>query len=247
MKRLLACGSGSIYQITKAFRGDEEGRYHNPEFTLLEWYRVDWNYQQLMQEVLALIQLFLPEIKVTFYSYRELFLYHLNIDPWQVTASELQKMAEQRAIPLPSNVDVHDKDMWLMWLMAMIIEPTWLEKGLVFVYDYPSSQAILAELAVTEYGTVAKRFEAYLYGVELANGFQELQQAKEQRQRFLADNAKRQSLGLPVVTIDENLLAALEVGLPSCTGVALGIDRLVLSILQQTSLSQVMAFSFSKV
>ncbi|MCD6045822.1 MAG: epmA [Gammaproteobacteria bacterium] len=247
MKRLLASGSGSIYQMGKAFRGDEEGRYHNPEFTLLEWYRVDWTYQQLMVEVTELVQQFLPTIPITHYSYRQLFLEYLSLDPWQVTAQELQNSALAHEVTIPDAVDVKDIDMWLMWLMATVIEPQWKGKGLVFVYDYPPSQAILAALAETEYGTVAKRFEVYIDGIELANGFQELQDATTQRRRFVADNEKRRRLGLPEVVIDEHLLAALRAGLPACAGVALGIDRLLLSIFGQETLSQIMAFSFAKV
>lgn len=247
MKRLLAGGSGSIYQLGKAFRADEEGRYHNPEFTLLEWYRVDWTYRQLMVEVAELIQQFLPAISMTQYSYRQVFLDYLALDPWQVTAEELQNSARAHGVTVPTTVDINDKDMWLMWLMATVIEPQWRGKGLVFVTDYPPSQAILAALAETEYGRVAERFEVYIDGIELANGFQELQDATAQRQRFIADNEKRQRLGLPQVAVDESLLAALTAGLPACAGVALGIDRLLLSILKQETLPQVMAFSFAKV
>lgn len=247
MKRLLAGGSGSIYQICKAFRGDEQGRYHNPEFTLLEWYRVDWTYQQLMAEAAELIQQFLPTIPITHYSYRQLFLEILSLDPWQVNAQELQNAACAHGVSVPDTVDANDKDMWLMWLMATVIEPQWRGKGLVFVYDYPPSQAILADLTEKEYGLVAKRFEIYIDGIELANGFQELQDTTAQRARFVADNEKRRCLGLPLVAIDEYLLAALAAGLPSCAGIALGIDRLLLSVFKQETLSQVMTFSFSKI
>ncbi len=247
MKRLLACGSGSIYQMGKAFRGDEQGRYHNPEFTLLEWYRVEWSYQQLMVEVAELIQQFLPRIAVTHYTYRDLFLEYLQIDPWQLSLQELQSCALRQEISVPDTVDVNDKDMWLMWLMAMVIEPQWKGRGLVFVCDYPPSQAILAEVVEKEYGLVAKRFEGYLEGIELANGFQELQNPTVQRSRFMADNAKRQHLGLPTVTIDEFLLEALAAGLPTCAGVALGVDRLLLCLFGQDELSQVMTFSFATV
>ncbi len=247
MKRLLAGGCGSIYQLGKAFRGDEEGRYHNPEFTLLEWYRVDWTYQQLMVEVAELIQQFLPAIPMMHYSYRQVFLEYLSLDPSQVSVQELQHSALTHGVTVPDTVDVNDKDMWLMWLMATVIEPQWRGKGLVFVYDYPPSQAILAALAETEYGTVAKRFEVYIDGIELANGFQELQDAATQRHRFVADNEKRRRLGLPEVVIDEYLLAALTAGLPTCAGVALGIDRLLLSVFKQETVSQIMAFSFAKV
>lgn len=247
MKRLLASGSGSIYQMGKVFRGDEQGRYHNPEFTLLEWYRVDWTYQQLMREVTELIRLFLPDMPLTQYRYRDLFLEYLSIDPWQVSAETLQQVAQVHGVTIPDSVDANDKDMWLMWLLATLIEPQWLKKGLVFVYDYPPTQAILAELSETDYGQVAKRFEVYINGIELANGFQELQDAALQRQRFVADNEKRQHLNLPQVPIDENLLAALEAGLPLCAGVALGIDRLLLSLFDVDELAQVLAFSFARI
>ena len=247
MKRLLASGSGSIYQMSKVFRGDEQGRYHNPEFTLLEWYRVGWTYKQLMVEVAELIQLFLPDMPRTEYGYRDLFLEYLSVDPWQVSAETLQQVASVHGVTIPESVDAHDKDMWLMWLLATLIEPQWLNKGLVFVYDYPPTQANLAELGDTPYGQVAKRFEVYINGIELANGFQELQDAQQQRQRFIADNEKRQRLGLPQVAMDEHLLAALSAGLPACAGVALGIDRLLLSLFGVDELAQVLAFSFVRI
>lgn len=247
MKRLLASGSGSIYQMGKAFRGDEQGRYHNPEFTLLEWYRVGWTYEELMDEVTELIQLFLPDMPRTHYAYRDLFLEYLSVDPWQVSAETLQRVARIHGVTIPESVDAQDKNMWLMWLLATVIEPQWLNKGLVFVYDYPPTQAILAELGDTPYGQVAKRFEVYINGIELANGFQELQDAGQQRQRFIADNEKRQHLGLPQVAMDEHLLAALEEGLPVCAGVALGIDRLLLSLFGVDELAHVLAFSFARI
>lgn len=247
MKRLLASGSGSIYQMAKVFRGDEQGRYHNPEFTLLEWYRVAWSYAQLMAEVAELIRLFLPTMPMTHYRYRDVFLEYLSIDPWQATAQDLQQVAKRHGVSIPDSVDTDDIDMWLMWLLATVIEPQWLDKGLVFIYDYPPSQAILAELGETEYGQVAKRFEVYINGIELANGFQELQDAALQRRRFVADNDKRRRLHLPQIPIDENLLAALAAGLPPCAGVALGIDRLLQSLFGVEQLSQVLAFSFARI
>ena len=225
MKRLLASGSGSIYQMAKVFRGDEQGRYHNPEFTMLEWYRVGWTYAQLMDEVVALIQLFLTDYSVQRIAYHDVFLTYLSVDPWSASAKDLEAVATQHHITVPDSVDKSDKDMWLMWLLATLIEPQWANQGLVLVYDYPPTQAILAELGERDYGIVAKRFEVYLQGIELANGFQELQDAKLQRQRFVADNDKRRRFDLPLVTIDEHLLAALEAGLPACAGVALGIDK----------------------
>ncbi len=247
MKRLLASGSGSIYQMAKVFRAEEQGRYHNPEFTLLEWYRVDWPYLKLMDEVAALLKLFLPEKSIQILNYRDLFLKYLSLDPWKVSWLELKQVALQSNLDLPAGVDETDVDVWLIWLMATLIEPRLPQEAIVFVKDYPASQAVLAQTREESYGCVAERFEVYVQGLELANGFQELQDPWVQRQRFEADNAKRKRLGLAQMPLDESLIAALQAGLPFCAGVALGIDRLVLLALEKNDLTEVLSFSFARV
>ncbi|MES9906718.1 MAG: EF-P lysine aminoacylase EpmA, partial [Sedimenticola sp.] len=228
MKRLLAAGSGPIYQICKVFRDGEAGRYHNPEFTLLEWYRPGFDHHRLMDEVEMLIMEVLPaSLPVKRVSYADLFREHLAIDPHSCTLEQLRNCARQ--LPGVASLDLPDIDAWLNLLLTHLIEPN-LGEGLCFVYNYPASQASLARLAEGN-PTVAERFELYLGGVEIANGFHELTDAAEQRHRFQQEQEKRRQLGLPIVPMDEALLQALEAGLPDCAGVALGVDRLLMQVI----------------
>jgi lysyl-tRNA synthetase class 2 len=245
MKRLLAAGSGCIYQIARVFRDGEAGRRHNPEFTLLEWYRVGFDHHQLMDEVAELVtellagRLALAEPER--FSYRELFQHHLNLDPHRASTAELAACAEKHSVPIPPEMPADDADPWLDLLLTHWIEPR-LESGrLTFVYDYPATQAALARLRPGD-PPVGERFELYVGGVELANGFHELGDAAEQRRRFELGNAARQARELPLMPVDENLLAALAAGLPACAGVALGFDRLVMLAAGKASLAEVMAF-----
>ena len=245
MKRLLAAGSGCIYQIARVFRDGEAGRRHNPEFTLLEWYRLGFDHHRLMAEVAELVTALLtgrtalaePERL----SYRELFQRFLGLDPYRSCAPELAACARSQLIPIPPGMPVAELDPWLDLLLTHRIEPLLGQGRLSFVYDYPVSQAALARLRPGD-PPVGERFELYLNGVELANGFHELGDAAEQRRRFERENAKRLALGLPAMPADEHLLAALESGLPDCAGVALGLDRLVMLAAGKTSLQEVMAF-----
>jgi len=245
MKRLLAAGSGCIYQIARVFRDGEAGRRHNPEFTLLEWYRVGFDHHRLMDEVAELAtellagRLALAEPERL--SYRELFQRHLDLNPHQAGVAELAACAGARGVPIPPGMPADDADPWLDLLLTHGIEPRLGAGRLTFVYDYPASQAALARLRPDD-PLVGERFEVYLNGVELANGFHELGDAGEQRRRFEAENAARRSLGLPVMPVDENLLAALEAGLPDCAGVALGFDRLAMLAAGKTALAEVLAF-----
>lgn len=245
MKRLLAAGSGCIYQIARVFRDGEAGRRHNPEFTLLEWYRVGFDHHRLMDEVAELVtellagRLALAEPERL--SYRELFQRHLDLNPHQAGVAELAACAEVQGVPIPPGMPADDVDPWLDLLLTHCIEPSLGQGRLTFVYDYPASQAALARLRPDD-PLVGERFELYLNGVELANGFHELGDAGEQRCRFEAENAARQPLGLPVMPVDENLLAALEAGLPDCAGVALGFDRLAMLAAGKTALAEVLAF-----
>jgi len=245
MKRLLAAGSGCIYQIARVFRDGEAGRRHNPEFTLLEWYRVGFDHHQLMDEVAELVTELLAErlalAEPERFSYRELFQHHLNLDPHRASTAELAACAEKHSVPIPPEMPADDADPWLDLLLTHWIEPR-LESGrLTFVYDYPATQAALARLRPGD-PPVGERFELYVGGVELANGFHELGDATEQRHRFELENAARQARGLPLMPVDEDLLAALAAGLPACAGVALGFDRLVMLAAGKASLAEVMAF-----
>lgn len=221
MKRLLAAGSGSIYQVSSAFRDDLPSPIHKVEFTLLEWYRVDWDYHQLIQEVHTLLQLFWPDIPLVVQSYNEIFQTYLGIDINTVTLQHLQSLLQEQAqVTSPFS----SLDAALDAAMSLLIQPQLQTIPLLCIQDYPLSQAALARASSSNPG-VAERFEFFLHGIELANGFSELTDAKEQRQRFEIDNATRTATGLPTLAIDEDFLAALP-KMPDCAGVALGLDRL---------------------
>ncbi len=245
MKRLLAAGSGCIYQIARVFRDGEAGRRHNPEFTLLEWYRVGFDHRRLMNEVAELVTNLLagrlPLAEPERSSYRETFQHHLGLDPHRATVAELAACATARGVSIPPGMPVDDADPWLDLLLTHCIEPRLGQGRLTFVYDYPASQAALARLR-PGHPPVGERFELYLNGVELANGFHELGDAGEQRRRFGQENAARRALGLPLAPVDENLLAALEAGLPDCAGVALGFDRLMMLAAGKRYIQDVIAF-----
>ena len=247
MKRLLAAGSGDIYQIAKVFRDGELGDHHNPEFTLLEWYRLGFDHHCLMDEVAALIM----HLRYTFsdtpvtvrrYAYRELFQMHLALDPLQSTVAELSRCACDNNISFTNGMSLDNKDAWLDLLLSHCIEPRLDPNELTFVYDYPATQAALARIHAND-PTLAERFELYWGGLELANGFHELKDANEQRRRFQADNRSRAKLGVPLLPLDEQFLAALP-QLPDCSGVALGIDRLLMLQTGKTRLGEVLVFPF---
>ena len=220
MKRLLAAGSGSIYQICKVFRDAEYGSLHNPEFALLEWYRTGYDHLDLMDEVERLLRAILADIKplssVQHWSYRDLFREFAGVDPFTVTVCELQSLLSSRHDIGPVGLPAADLDPWLDLTLTHVIEPR-LGHGLVFVRDYPESQAALARVRPGN-PPVAARFEVYLDGLELANGFHELADAGEQRRRFSAECRRRDEAGEMAVCMDEHLLAALESGLPDCAG-----------------------------
>ncbi|WP_341937281.1 EF-P lysine aminoacylase EpmA [Marinimicrobium sp. C2-29] len=243
MKRLLAAGSGPIYALGKVFRnGGEYGRRHNPEFTLLEWYRPGWNDHQLMDEVEALLLHLRPGLEVARLSYREWFQSHLAVDPHTASAAELAAIARGRIEIDVDGPEAEDRDLWLDLLVTHELEAT-LGPGLTFVYDYPQSQAALARIEPDSRGQrVARRFEAFIGGMELANGYWELTDAGEQRRRFAADRDRREALGLTPHAGDPKLLAALEQGLPDSAGVALGVDRLLMCLHGARTISEVIPF-----
>ena len=239
MKRLLAAGSGPIYQVAKAFRDGEAGDRHNPEFTLLEWYRPGFDHHRLMDEVDDLLAHLLATPRGERLTYAELFERELGLDPHRATQAELEAAARASdAGEPPSGLD---RDALLDLMMGTVLEPRLGRGRPTFVHDYPASQAALARVRPGP-PPVAERFEVYVAGVELANGFHELADAEEQRRRFLADLETRRRAGQSTPALDERFLAALEAGLPDCAGVALGLDRLVMLAAGKPSIRDVLAF-----
>jgi len=243
MKRLLAAGSGDIYQLCKAFRDAEHGRWHNPEFTLIEWYRAGFDDAAMMAEVEHLVaRLMAPERELPpaeHLTYGEAMRRHAGIDADTASERDLVDAATERGIVCKAGPE---RDAMLDLLMGFVVGPRLGRDRPCFVRDYPASQASLARLK-PGLPPVAARFELYLDGIELANGFHELANASEQRDRFARDLAIRGQRGQAQPPVDERLLAALSAGLPDCSGVALGFDRLVAIALNAASLSQAMAFS----
>jgi len=239
MKRLLCAGMGSIYQICKAFRAEEKGGLHNPEFTILEWYRLGFDHHDLMAEMDDFLQFVIGTIPAKKISYQILFEKYLNFNPHDILLEELKAYAENH-LTLSENAMKHlDKDDYLNLLMTHVIEPQLAkESAPVFIYDFPASQAALSKIK----GNIAERFEVYIQGIELANAYHELGDATEQARRFEADLAKRKKLDLLQVPIDRYLIPALKQGLPACAGVALGIDRLIMIALQAKSIPEVISF-----
>jgi lysyl-tRNA synthetase class 2 len=243
MKRLLAAGSGSIYQIAKAFRDGEVGSRHNPEFTLLEWYRVGYDHHQLMAEVAEFICCCLGERQWQKFSYRQVFMRFAKLDPFTATVDQLSETARAH---VDLSFESGDRDLWLDLLMSHVIEPRLAEFGLCFVYDYPASQAALSRVVECEGVELGQRFELYLDGMELGNGYCELTDDEEQTRRFSSDNEKRQRLGLARKPVDTQLLAAMQHGLPQCSGVAVGVDRLLMCLSESADIRDVLAFDWDR-
>jgi lysyl-tRNA synthetase class 2 len=243
MKRLLAAGSGPIYQVCKAFRGGESGGLHNPEFTMLEWYRPGFELRDLIAETAALVAGVLDRNSWETLSYRDLFLRHLGVDPLLAETGELAGIAREQ---LDVSFATADRDTWLDLLLSHLIEPRLRDSGLLFVYDYPASQAALARLHEVDGMAVAERFELYVDGIELANGYCELTDSTEQLRRFSRDNEQLVAVGEPPRPADPHLLAALEHGLPACSGVALGLDRLLMLQQGASRLSEVLSFDWER-
>ena len=248
MKRLLACGVGDIFCLGKAFRDSEVGRRHNPEFTMLEWYRRGWDEHQLMTEVTELVGELVQrhtssDLAVSKLSYADCFIQHLGVDPHSAQLPVLRQMAVAAS-----------SDSWvtetrancLDLLFSLNIEPQ-LPGGLVFIYDYPACQSALAQIHLNEHGqAVSRRFEVFFNGMELANGYAELTDANEQKSRFEKDIGQRLRDNKSAVAVDNKFIEALESGLPPCAGVALGVDRLLMQLLAVESIAQVMPFSWDR-
>ncbi|WP_394242774.1 elongation factor P--(R)-beta-lysine ligase [Vibrio astriarenae] len=244
MKRLLAAGSGCIYQINKAFRNEENGRHHNPEFSMLEWYRIGFDHHDLMDEMDSLLQQVLNCGSAERMTYQQAFIKELGVCPLEASMDELKQVActiglEDIAVP------EQDRDTLLQLLFSIGVEVKIGQHVPAFVYDFPASQAALAKINPQD-PRVADRFEVYFKGIELANGFHELDNPDEQLARFEQDNQKRLEMGLKPQPIDYHLIEALKAGLPNCAGVALGIDRLIMLALNCEHIDQVTAFAFPR-
>lgn len=245
MKRLLAAGAGAIYQLGKAFRADEVGRCHNPEFTLLEWYRPAFDLTQLMDETEALVRAMAAVfgraegLVARRLSYRQAFLAAVGLDPMLASEEALAAVARAR---VPGAPEAWDRDGWLNLLMSAVVEPA-LPEGMTFVFGFPPSQASLSVCEPDADGVmVARRVELYLGGMELANGYQELTDAGEQRRRCAADIAAREAMGGDTVPMPVALVDALASGMPPCAGIALGVDRLLMWLAGAGALAEVCAF-----
>ncbi len=244
MKRLLASGIGDIYQLCKSFRRNEFGGRHNPEFTMLEWYRVGWSLHELMAEISELVRGVLDCESPRHLTYKQAFIQVLGLNPFQANLDELRSACRDN---VAFDAGALDRDGCLGLLMSHCIEPGLGHDAPCFVMDYPASQASLARVEKDKDGDlVGKRAELYFKGIELANAYDELTNASEQRARFAEDRKMRRELGLPDVNADENLIAALEHGLPDCAGVALGIDRLLMLKLGAERLADVLAFPYDR-
>lgn len=244
MKRLLAAGLPDIYQLGKVFRIDDAARYHNPEFTMLEWYRLGYDLNQLMNEVDDLFVSILNCPPAQRIAYKDSFS-ALNIDPFTVSKSQCQAIARERGMDVSKEVLSAAKDTWLQLLFSTYVEPDLGFDAPVFIYDFPVSQASLAALDPSN-PNIAKRVEVFVRGMELGNGFDELQDASLQAKRFEQDNIIRNELGLPAKPIDPLLLAALEHGLPQCSGIAIGVDRLVMCALNKQRIEEVLSFDWPR-
>lgn len=243
MKRLLAAGSGPIFQLARVFRDDELGRWHNPEFTLLEWYQLGIDHHALMDEMDLLLQAVLSTQSMRRMTYQQAFLEACDLDPLTASVAQLRQVLAQYDLDNVFAPEEQDRDQFLFLLMSHVVEPFLGKESVpVAVYNFPVSQAALAKINQG----VAERFEVYYQGVELANGFHELTDASAQKQRFVQDQQIRQDKGFSVVDADQYLLQALEHGLPPCSGVALGIDRLLVLALKQSKIAQIISFDFSR-
>ena len=244
MKRLLAAGIGDCYELGRVFRNGEAGQRHNPEFTMLEWYRVGWDHRRLMRETCDLVGAALAQVGraalVIEYTYRELFVDGLGIDPFEASIEALQApLAEFRI-----GADGLSRDDWLDLLITHRLQPTFPRDRITIVHDFPASQCALAKIRADD-PPVAERFELYLGPYELANGYHELIDATEQRARFERDNARRRDRGQRELPIDGRLLAALP-QMPACAGVALGVERLLMCVAGSDDIRDVLAFAFAE-
>jgi len=247
MKRLLCEGVGSIYQICKSFRKDDCGCYHNAEFTIIEWYRVGWDHWQLMNEIEQLLDNLLGCGLADRIAYSSLFQNYLDIDPFSMNYEDLIRVCQKNDTVLPDYLDDPDmpRDEWLNFLMGALIEPYLGIDKPIFVFDYPSSQASLARIC-PENPLVSQRFELFYKGLELGNGFFELNNSQEQKRRFDKENEKRIQMNKTPLPIDHRFISALKEGLPDCAGVALGFDRIMMLALGIDDIDNMISFSWKR-
>jgi lysyl-tRNA synthetase class 2 len=245
MKRLLAAGSGSIYQICKAFRNGESGRYHNPEFTMLEWYRLDFDLPQFMAEVGELLsELLAPRLpfkKVEQFSYSALFKEITGLNPLVFSSADYQNYALSQDLPEAESLCGDDHALWLDLLFSLKIQPQLGWDSVCLVHGYPAFLPSLARVN-RDNPLIVDRFEVFVAGIELGNGFFELADVDEQNRRFEQEILERQAKNLPPVQKDNALLAALAHGLPDCSGVAIGLDRVLMLLDQSQSIEDILAF-----
>ena len=244
MKRLLAAGFGDIFQITKSFRKDEFGAHHNNEFSMVEWYRVGMPQEKLMDEVEALVSEIIGKpINARRTRWIDAFKSYAGVNPLTASGEEFAAACTAREIPLPADGTAMSREDWWDYLMVFAVEPELAKNGPEFILDYPQSQAALAQTYVGEDGyTWARRFELFVDQVELCNGYTKLTDAKEQRRRFDADLEIRRGMNKPLPPVDEHFLAALESGMPACSGVALGLDRLFMLAMNKKEIKDVILF-----
>ena len=248
LKRLLAAGVGDCYELGRVFRDGEAGGRHNPEFTMLEWYRVGWDHHRLIDETVALVQAALSLVgrraTATTTTFRDLYRERLGLDPFVADDVALRAALGDVAID-PQGLG---RDDWLDLLMTHRLQPTFDRDRILVVHDWPASQCALAKVRAGQGDApaVAERFELYLGALELANGYHELTDAAEQRARFLRDHALRADRGAICPPLDEALLAAMAAGLPECAGVAMGVERLLMAMLGTDRIADVLAFDFAR-
>lgn len=245
MKRLLAAGSGSIYQICKAFRNGEAGRWHNPEFTILEWYRLGFGLLELMQEVADLLQLVLGPLEIVNIAYGQLFQQTTGLNPLVFDLDEYRRYAANQDLTEAEIICGDSHSIWLDFLFSHCVEPAMMKQRIYLVHGYPAIQSSLARINPDD-PRIAERFEVFVNGAELGNGFHELCDPVEQESRFDREIAYRRQHGLPSVEKDPLLLAALAAGLPDCSGVAIGLDRVLMLQADCAGIEQVLAFPISR-
>jgi len=247
MKRLLAAGSGAIYQICKVFRQGEAGRNHNPEFTLIEWYQPGMHYRALIEQVDKLVRLLLkanlPLNETVLLTYKQAFEQFAGFNPLTASTEQLQTIIAENKIQL--HQQTLTQDAYLDLIMSVIVQPNLPKDKPVFIYDYPATQAALANIRKDK-EHVAERFELFINGVELANGYQELLDASEQQQRFENENKQRLAAGQQIIPVDTHLIAALQQGMPMVSGVALGFERILMLATDKNSIQDAIAFTADK-
>lgn len=245
MKRLISMGAGDIYQMSHVFRDGEVGHLHNPEFTMVEWYRLGMTFSQLIDETVDFVRLFIGNVPLHIHTYRSAILEFAGVDYVTASCQDLIDAAHRHGTHLPSDATRWDRDTLLNFLMGFIVEPHL--QDLTVIRDFPASQSALAQTSMCDGALVAERFEIYFKGIELANGFHELTDPIEQRKRFHLSNTQRQEMGKTTLPLDEQFLHALERGLPDCCGVAVGFDRLMLLRHNKKSLEDILPFSWKTI